>query len=406
GATEGIFLRVADNFPAKFTNVTITGNTAIGTMYDGITVLGGQNVDISGNNLVTQDMSSRVWVGNSSNVTVANNQAGAFIYGSSTDVSFTATHTNTQITTSNDVVTTATTDMGAHAIAQFGATHSIALGAGLDSHISVADLASIASKGLSAVSSTVGTSVGALTGVATGLGGAGVSLASAAGGSGNIALAAGTSPVQEVSVIGAIKNFYPYIAPISVGSTHSVTGGAGNDNLVGTSANDAISGGGGADTMSGGAGDDTYTVDNASDKVIESLNAGVDTVRSLIQSYTLPSNVEDLQLRGSGVQTGIGNELNNYLVANSSSSSVLNGMAGNDVLVAGHGADTLTGGAGADVFTFVYMPTSSGGVVTDFQPGSDVLDLRGIFRNVIGYHGNNPIEDGHLILSSDGHGGA
>ena len=48
---------------------------------------------------------------------------------------------------------------------------------------------------------------------------------------------------------------------------------------------------------------------------------------------------------------------------------------GDDILSDGAGADTLSGGAGADVFVFAADRTMD--IITDFQPGTDRLDLSG-----------------------------
>src|SRR6185437_6741372 len=82
--------------------------------------------------------------------------------------------------------------------------------------------------------------------------------------------------------------------------------------------------------------------------------------------------------------------------------SNLQGGAGDDTLVAGHGPDTLTGGAGADVFRYPSLPWSAG-EVTDFTPGTDKLDLSGLFSSAH-YTGSDPISDGYVKLIDDGHG--
>jgi beta-glucanase (GH16 family)/Ca2+-binding RTX toxin-like protein len=83
--------------------------------------------------------------------------------------------------------------------------------------------------------------------------------------------------------------------------------------------------------------------------------------------------------------------------------STLAGGAGKDTLNAGQGPDVMTGGAGADHFVFAATPWNSGHI-TDFTPGSDVLDLRGIFSEAH-YSGTDPLADGHLSFQSDGNGG-
>ena len=83
--------------------------------------------------------------------------------------------------------------------------------------------------------------------------------------------------------------------------------------------------------------------------------------------------------------------------------ATLQGGAGADVLNASQGADRLIGGGGADRFVFGKLPWSAGHV-SDFTPGSDVIDLRPLF-DALGYGGLNPVADGVLRLESDGAGG-
>ena len=124
-------------------------------------------------------------------------------------------------------------------------------------------------------------------------------------------------------------------------------GNSAANTLTGLGGNDLLDGMGGADTMTGGTGNDTYVVDNGLDQVVESSGEGTDTVRSSI-TYTLPANVENLILLGTGAINGTGNDLDNEITGNSAA-NILNGGAGADVLSGGAGNDILNGGSGADI---------------------------------------------------------
>ncbi|MCR5879331.1 Calx-beta domain-containing protein [Phenylobacterium sp. J367] len=76
----------------------------------------------------------------------------------------------------------------------------------------------------------------------------------------------------------------------------------------------------------------------------------------------------------------------------------LTGTAGDDTLNAGQGPDRLTGAGGADHFVFA-NPVWNAGQITDFTPGTDKIDLRGLFDQA-GYAGTNPVADGWLILQA------
>jgi Ca2+-binding RTX toxin-like protein len=139
----------------------------------------------------------------------------------------------------------------------------------------------------------------------------------------------------------------------SVGSD-ALWGYAGSDNISAGEGNDALYGYGdaAADTLAGGAGDDTYyidgTVSGATDSIVEAANGGIDVVVSY-GSFTLPSEVEILQLQGTQSSSGTGNSLNNTLTGNDRN-NVLDGGSGNDTLYGGVGLDTLIGGLGDDRF--------------------------------------------------------
>ncbi|HVO04837.1 MAG TPA: calcium-binding protein [Candidatus Cybelea sp.] len=129
----------------------------------------------------------------------------------------------------------------------------------------------------------------------------------------------------------------------------NINGDAGNNVLTGTNGDDTINGGAGADSMTGLAGNDTYIVDNVGDTVIEAPNGGTDEVLSSV-TYTLPANVENLALTGSGNIDGTGNSLANDITGNDGN-NILIGNGGNDTLTGGGGNDRLVGGTGDDIMT-------------------------------------------------------
>ncbi|MGO8119349.1 calcium-binding protein, partial [Rhizobium leguminosarum] len=101
----------------------------------------------------------------------------------------------------------------------------------------------------------------------------------------------------------------------------------------------------GNDTLIGGAGNDIYVIDTASDVVASNPDAGPDTVRTTLASYTLGSDVENLTYIGMTNFVGTGNDLDNVITW-AAAADTLAGGAGNDTLNGGAGADSLIGGAG------------------------------------------------------------
>jgi serralysin len=128
----------------------------------------------------------------------------------------------------------------------------------------------------------------------------------------------------------------------------TLIGGAGNDTLYGGNDDDTLDGGSGADVLIGGTGNDIYTVDNTGDVITEAANAGTDTVQTVLASYTMAGNIENLTYTGTSAFVGYGNAQDNVLKGGASHDQLFGGD-GNDSLFGGNGNDLLNGGVGIDV---------------------------------------------------------
>jgi Ca2+-binding RTX toxin-like protein len=158
------------------------------------------------------------------------------------------------------------------------------------------------------------------------------------------------------------------------GQNDSLYGLADSDTLVGGSGNDLLDGGADADLMQGGPGDDVYVVETgpsivntinepavsaalppgSGDQVEEDPGNGTDTVFASI-SYTLPANVENLVMTGTGtIGTGDGD---NNLFYNTGGVNTFIGLGGNDTYVVAHTADIVDEASGGGVDA-VYSPVS------------------------------------------------
>jgi len=134
------------------------------------------------------------------------------------------------------------------------------------------------------------------------------------------------------------------------GGDDQLFGNHDDDTLSGNGGNDTLHGGLGDDTMAGGAGDDTYIVDSTGDLVTEGIDAGTDTLKTTLASYTLGGNVENLTFTGSGSFAGTGNVLDNTLNGGTGADTI-SGGAGNDTLSGRSGADQLFGNGGNDTLS-------------------------------------------------------
>ena len=147
-------------------------------------------------------------------------------------------------------------------------------------------------------------------------------------------------------------------------------GGLGRDTILGLGGDDILIGGAGAvNELYGGTGDDRYVL-SVVDTIIENANEGIDTVEtSVLATYSLGSNFDNLTYSGSAAFTGIGNALNN----------VMTGGTGNDVLTGAGGNDTLNGGLGIDTADYsaaaagITARLDIGAASNDGDGGSDTL---------------------------------
>lgn len=126
----------------------------------------------------------------------------------------------------------------------------------------------------------------------------------------------------------------------------TILGGSGNDQMRGGAGNDLLDGGVGTDHMSGERGNDTYIVDAVGDTVLEGPGSGYDIVISFV-SYSLPRNVEVLQMAGEAHISGGGGVGADSIAGNSGNNRIM-GEAGNDTLSGNQGDDFLDGGIGVD----------------------------------------------------------
>ncbi|NEK28496.1 hypothetical protein GR211_16435 [Rhizobium leguminosarum] len=177
----------------------------------------------------------------------------------------------------------------------------------------------------------------------------------------NEAVGAGTDEIRTALAAYSIAALVNVENLTYTGSANFTgTGNVLDNTITGGIGNDTLNGGGGADTLIGGAGDDTYIVDHAGDIVTEAADAGTDTVRTTLASYTLGSDVENLTYIGTVAFVGTGNSLDNTITGGAAI-DMLSGGAGNDVLNGGASADTLIGGAGHDT----YIVDNAGDIVTE-----------------------------------------
>ena len=148
----------------------------------------------------------------------------------------------------------------------------------------------------------------------------------------------------------------------------NLTGNGFVQDIVGNAGANVLDGGGGRDSLQGLGGDDVYIVRQGDEIIYESVNAGTDEIRTLV-NFTLAASthVEKLSTTDAfGVAA-----LN--LTGNGFAQEIV-GNAGANVLDGGGGADTLQGLGGSDTFRFTGVAFGNDTIV-DYESGLDKISF-------------------------------
>jgi serralysin len=176
------------------------------------------------------------------------------------------------------------------------------------------------------------------------------------------------------------------------------------ERAIGGVGNDTLTGGSSSSFLDGGAGNDLYIIklagDHTSSNLIQDFAGTKDEIRftsTIASTLTLNSADTGIELVTIGTGTAAtavstGTTALNIdasalksavtIVGNSGANNLIGG-SGNDTIVGGAGRDTLTGGGGADYFVFntTLSTTANLDLITDFQTGTDHLQLsKSIFQ--------------------------
>ena len=310
-AVQGIFLN-DEVGTLPFKNVSITNNVVIGEMYNGIAILHATNATLSGNTVIAaEDQPSWIGVINVASAQLDDNVATTFKL------------TGSSVVGHGDVLATSLT-------LQDDGTYLSPLSDDLLLSPRLANMSTVAVQDVVDSVNLLGFTDGS-------------------------------------SRFGYSYSFATIETKGGDGDDRLVAGATGNYHLYGFDGNDTLAASRTATStiLEGGNGNDSYTIYKASDKVVEGVGGGSDTIYSYA-SYSMPDNVELMRAMTTGL-TLTGNSSDNSLVAYSTG-SVLYGLDGNDYLLGGAGIDRLYGGNGDD-----RLMGGDGNDYLDSGPGNDKL---------------------------------
>ncbi len=151
----------------------------------------------------------------------------------------------------------------------------------------------------------------------------------------------------------------------------AITGSERGDVLTGTDASQILNGGVGGDSMVGLGGDDTFIFENSKDRAEEAVGEGFDTIIATSEVTLGSSEIERVNLEGTG----------NHRVNGNQFATEINGNAGSNILIGGGGGDVITGGDGTDYFAFLVNDAEGATQITDFG-GNDQVALDDRFFNL------------------------
>lgn len=365
---QGIFLSNDDHLP--YINVTITGNMLVGTMYNGIYVDSGQNINISDNDLLSlKDMQTWIRLGNITGGALEDNSASTYLLGTMKNVTQSDNAKNVAVTPAagdeairawlGQVTMPNLSDYFASLIG--GVKPPVVVPPVIvappvvvppvvvppvvvppvvvkppvvtppvtappaptnPSHAADVDASGPSAPGMSGVSITSSTTA-VMTTTQHNL---------TLTGSGEISAVG--SGLNNVMIGNSAANKI-----LAMGGNDYVNAGAGNDSVRGDAGNDIVLGGLGNDTVNGNAGDDALYGGSGDDQLYG--DDGNDALYGGIGNDLLNGNAGNDKLwAGAGNDQALGGAGNDTIL----------GESGNDFLSGDQGADVLTGGAGADTF--------------------------------------------------------
>jgi serralysin len=149
------------------------------------------------------------------------------------------------------------------------------------------------------------------------------------------------APASFVGIGNAEDNIIQGFAMNFSGSV--LAGLGGNDTLTMASFGTAAE-------LVGGTGDDTYIFSTPGTSVVEYANEGIDTIRTGIATYTLPTHVENLTYIGTGRFDGVGNASDNIITGGTAAGELV-GLGGNDTYVVRNVGDSIVEAAGGGTDT-------------------------------------------------------